>query len=53
MNVDRAQEEGVWSLGEFETPAPLDFKAKGVAGFTVGTLEDRWILSRFNRVRRR
>ena len=49
MNVDRAQEAGVWSLAEFKAPA-TDFAAKGVAGFTTDTLEDRWILSRFNRV---
>jgi valyl-tRNA synthetase len=49
MNVDRAQEAGVWSLAEFK-PAAADFAAKGVAGFTTDTLEDRWILSRFNRV---
>ena len=49
MNVDRAQEAGVWSLGEFKT-SPCDFGAKGVAGFSAETLEDRWILSRFNRV---
>jgi valyl-tRNA synthetase len=49
MNVDRAQESGVWSLDEFKAP-PGDFRAKGVAGFSTATLEDRWILSRFNRV---
>jgi valyl-tRNA synthetase len=49
MNVDRAQEAGVWSLAEFK-PATTDFSAKGVAGFSTDTLEDRWILSRFNRV---
>ena len=49
MNVDRAQEAGVWSLAEFKAPA-TDFTAKGVAGFSTETLEDRWILSRFNRV---
>ena len=49
MNVDRAQEAGVWSLAEFNPPA-TDFTAKGVAGFKTETLEDRWILSRFNRV---
>ncbi len=32
MNVDRAQEAGVWSLAEFKAPA-TDFTAKGVAGF--------------------
>jgi len=56
MNVDRAQEAGVWSLAEFNAPdtefnAPdTDFAAKGVAGSKTDTLEDRWILSRFNRV---
>jgi valyl-tRNA synthetase len=49
MNVDRAQEAGVWSLGEFKTSAD-DFTAKGISGFTAQALEDRWILSRFNRV---
>jgi valyl-tRNA synthetase len=49
MNVDRAQEAGLWSLGEFKTQAG-DFTAKGVAGVSTATLEDRWILSRFNRV---
>jgi valyl-tRNA synthetase len=49
MNVDRAHEAGVWSLDEFKTSA-CDFGASGVAGFSAPTLEDRWILSRFNRV---
>jgi valyl-tRNA synthetase len=49
MNVDRAHEAGVWSLAEFNAPA-TDFSAKGVAGFAAETLEDRWILSRFNHV---
>ena len=49
MNVDRAQEAGVWSLAEFKAPTH-DFSAKGVVGFKTETLEDRWILSRFNRV---
>jgi valyl-tRNA synthetase len=49
MNVDRAHEAGVWSLAEFKSGA-TDFAAKGVAGFSTDTLEDRWILSRFNRV---
>ncbi|MGA3318580.1 MAG: valine--tRNA ligase [Candidatus Korobacteraceae bacterium] len=61
MNVDRAQEAGLWSLADFQTSgAPPfreaegginpDFNAKGVSGFKAETLEDRWILSRFNRV---
>ncbi|MDR3748639.1 MAG: valine--tRNA ligase [Acidobacteriota bacterium] len=49
MNVDRAQEAGVWSLADFQA-APTDFAAKGVFGFKADTLDDRWILSRFNRV---
>ena len=49
MNVDRAQESGVWSLAEFKAPV-ADFSVKGIAGFSTATLEDRWILSRFNRV---
>ncbi len=49
MNVDRAQESGVWSLADFKS-SPLDPAEKGVPGFKAETLEDRWILSRFNRV---
>ena len=61
MNVDKAQQTGVWSLEEFrsgrspsEVGAP-PFPAgeggpKGVPTFNSNTLEDRWILSRFNRV---
>jgi valyl-tRNA synthetase len=49
MNVDKAKEGGIWSLAEFKF-SPTDFGAKGVAGFKAETLEDRWILSRFNRV---
>src|SRR5208283_3698645 len=49
MNVDRAQQVGVWSLADFKS-SPADFNAKGVSGFHAETMEDRWILSRFNRV---
>jgi len=45
--VDRAKQEKVWSLGEFR---PLAGDAAGIPGFVASTLEDRWILSRFNRV---
>jgi valyl-tRNA synthetase len=49
MNVDRAAEQGVWSLAEFT--AESDAKdGIGLKGFASATLEDRWILSRFNRV---
>src|SRR5208282_5977550 len=49
MNVDRAQQSGVWSLADFAS-SPTNFALRGVSGFTAETLEDRWILSRFNRV---
>ncbi len=49
MNVDRAAEQNVWSLDEFAAERdPKD--AVGLKGFAAATLEDRWILSRFNRV---
>jgi valyl-tRNA synthetase len=66
MNVDRAQEAGLWSLADFQSlanpgatnsgalPFSPDFGReggiKGVPGFKAETLDDRWILSRFNRV---
>jgi len=49
MNVDRAQQAGVWSLADFRS-SPADFSAKGISGFHAETMEDRWVLSRFNRV---
>ena len=56
MNVDRAQQAGVWSLKEFaggelrpQTGAEPRSHT-GIAGFQPSTLEDRWILSRFNLV---
>jgi valyl-tRNA synthetase len=45
MNVDRI-DSGLRPLGGQECPPHT---SKGVAGFAVSTLEDRWILSRFNR----
>src|SRR5579862_1524060 len=63
MNVDKAQQAGVWSLEEFTTATNLRPGApfvrpsvggkdgsKGIPSFNAETLEDRWILSRFNRV---
>ena len=45
MNVDRAQQEGVWSLAEFKTSGSSgDYQVSSSA-----PLEDRWILSRFHR----
>ena len=49
MNVDRAREAGVWSLGKFNASA-ADLASPGLPKFNVEALEDRWILSRFNRV---
>jgi len=49
MNVDRAAEQKVWSLGEFAAESVAKNSA-GLKGFAAATLEDRWILSRFNRV---
>ena len=48
MNVDKAQAAGVWSLAELDR----NVSESGVPGFVVNTLEDRWILSRFNQVAR-
>ena len=49
MNVERAEQEKVWSLREFR-PADGRSRRRGIPGFVAATLEDRWILSRFNRV---
>ena len=48
MNVDRAAEQKVWSLRRVRRRSEL--RASGLQGFAAATLEDRWILSRFNRV---
>jgi len=51
MNVDKAQPAGVWSLDEFKGAQVLVGNTNpGIRGFRAETLEDRWILSRFNRV---
>ena len=58
MNVDKAQQSGVWSLEEFRNsqdagaPSLSEGQSgpKGIPAFTTATLEDSWILSRFNRV---
>ena len=50
MNVDRV-EPGLRPSAKGErAPAPHHAVHLGVAGFHPATLEDRWILSRFNRV---
>jgi valyl-tRNA synthetase len=47
MNVDRIGSCGAGTLARELSPT-----AKGLPAFTLTTLEDRWILSRFNRVTR-
>ncbi len=47
MNVDRAQQEGVWSLADFAGAT-----RNGIADYQIpatAPLEDRWIVSRFHR----
>jgi valyl-tRNA synthetase len=60
MNVDRAEQAGVWKQREFLKgleaglrPALAGSETRphtGLAGFKATTLEDHWILSRFHRV---
>jgi valyl-tRNA synthetase len=49
MNVDRAEQAGIWSMEEFAKLAGQSTLG-APAGFQATTLEDRWILSRFERV---
>jgi len=49
INVDQAQQKGVWSLADLGREART---GAGLTGFIPATLEDRWILSRFNHVAR-
>jgi valyl-tRNA synthetase len=49
MNVDRAEQAGVWKQQEFLSGLEAG-PHTGLAGFTAATLEDHWILSRFHRV---
>jgi valyl-tRNA synthetase len=52
MNVDRAEQTGVWKQQQFLKLAGEGARAThtGLAGFEATTLEDRWILSRFHSV---
>jgi valyl-tRNA synthetase len=50
MNIDRAQEAGAWKTHEWSVASGQWSEKPGVAGFEAATLEDRWIVSRFNRV---
>ncbi|MGH9546832.1 MAG: valine--tRNA ligase [Terriglobales bacterium] len=56
MNVDRAEQAGVWKQREFLASLEAGLRSApagphmGIAGFQAVTLEDHWILSRFQRV---
>lgn len=50
MNVERAEQAGIWRLSELHSASLPDVSATGVTGFQAVTLEDGWILSRFNRI---
>ena len=51
MNLDAAQKAGVWSFEGFRKSVGESARpTEGIAGFHAESLEDRWILSRFNRV---
>jgi len=47
MNVERSEAAGVWWLEEFQKKSATD---AGAQQLQAATLEDRWILSRFDRV---
>jgi valyl-tRNA synthetase len=49
MNVDRAAELGIWSLKQFDQQH-LNDEQPGIPNFDRSTLEDRWIISRFDAV---
>src|SRR3954470_14674953 len=49
MNVDRATQAGVWSLEEFQTRGiAAEFSGSEAEQQQPRSLEDRWIVSRFN-----
>src|SRR5258708_15863739 len=50
MNVDRVQPGLRPSMTGSETRSHMGGAGAGIAGFHTDALEDRWILSRFNRV---
>ena len=50
MNVDKAQQAGIWSLDDFRKSLKDGQPGAALAGRQVLTLEDRWIFSRFNAV---
>jgi valyl-tRNA synthetase len=50
MNVDKAQQAGIWSLDDFRKTLADGKPGATISGCQALTLEDRWILSRFNTV---
>jgi valyl-tRNA synthetase len=52
MNMMLAEQAGVWRLAEFADQRIGVSSAQGIPGFERQMLEDRWILSRFNRAAR-
>ena len=50
MNVDKAEQAGVWELAQWAASSGQGSGKPGLPQFKPGALEDRWILSRFNRV---
>ena len=53
LHVHERGSGGAAGLSAVRRPGSRDAAAMGVAGFQAQTLEDRWILSRFNRVTKR
>jgi valyl-tRNA synthetase len=47
MNVDKAEQDGLYSLSDFKKTSR---SGAGLPGFKAVNLDDRWIASRFNRV---
>jgi valyl-tRNA synthetase len=47
MNVDKAEQDGLYSLSDFRKTSRT---GAGLPGFKAVNLDDRWIASRFNRV---
>ena len=50
MNVDKAQQAGIWSLDDFRKTLKDGKPGASISGCQVLTLEDRWVFSRFNTV---
>jgi valyl-tRNA synthetase len=50
MNVDKAQQAGIWSLDDFRKSLKEGKPGTTISGCQTLTLEDRWIFSRFNAV---